>query len=42
LVFPARPITPAAELLLGKFHPVEEQVRQIRDDLMPGSWLSNR
>ncbi len=31
-----RAITPAAEWLLDNFHVVEEQIREIRDDLPPG------
>ena len=31
-----RPITPAAEWLLDNYHLVEEQIREIRDDLPPG------
>ena len=33
------PITPAAEWLLDNFHIVEEQVREILDDLPPGFYL---
>ena len=29
-------ITPAAEWLLDNFHVVDEQIREIRDDLPPG------
>ena len=32
----ARAITPAAEWLLDNYHLVEEQIREIRDDLPPG------
>ncbi|MFL6563785.1 MAG: hypothetical protein ACJ8G5_02550, partial [Burkholderiales bacterium] len=31
-----RAITPAAEWLLDNYHLVEEQIREIRDDLPPG------
>jgi cyclic beta-1,2-glucan synthetase len=31
-----RPITPAAEWLLDNFHVVDEQIREIKDDLPPG------
>src|SRR6185437_2428488 len=31
-----QPITPAAEWLLDNFHVVEEQIREIKDDLPPG------
>ena len=31
-----RPITPAAEWLLDNYHLVEEQIREIREDLPPG------
>ncbi len=31
-----QPITPAAEWLLDNFHIVEQQLRQIEDDLPPG------
>jgi cyclic beta-1,2-glucan synthetase len=31
-----RPVTPAAEWLLDNYHLVEEQIREIRDDLPPG------
>jgi cyclic beta-1,2-glucan synthetase len=31
-----RPITPAAEWLLDNYHVVDEQIREIRDDLPPG------
>ncbi|HSZ10918.1 MAG TPA: hypothetical protein VK759_02000, partial [Rhizomicrobium sp.] len=31
-----RPITPAAEWLLDNFHVVDEQIREIQDDLPPG------
>src|SRR5687767_7169781 len=31
-----RPITPAAEWLIDNFHVVEDQIRQIRQDLPPG------
>jgi cyclic beta-1,2-glucan synthetase len=31
-----RPITPAAEWLLDNYHLVEEQIREIRQDLPPG------
>ena len=33
---PIRPITPAAEWLLDNFHVVDEQIREIKDDLPPG------
>ena len=32
----AQPISPAAEWLLDNFHVVDEQIREIRDDLPPG------
>ena len=32
----ARPITPAAEWLVDNFHVVEEQVREVQNDLPPG------
>src|SRR6202000_1571191 len=32
----AQPITPAAEWLLDNFHIVDEQIREIKDDLPPG------
>nr|MBF0682149.1 glycosyl transferase [Pseudomonas sp.] len=35
----ARSVEPAAEWLLDNYHVVEEQVRQIRDDLPPGFYL---
>ena len=31
-----RPITPAAEWLVDNYHLVEEQIREIREDLPPG------
>jgi cyclic beta-1,2-glucan synthetase len=31
-----RPITPAARWLMGSFHIVDEQIREIKDDLPPG------
>src|SRR5437899_10157757 len=42
-----RAITPAAEWLVDNFHLVDEQLREIRDDLPPGfyrelpSWLTD-
>jgi cyclic beta-1,2-glucan synthetase len=32
----AQPITPAAEWLLDNFHIIDEQIREIKDDLPPG------
>ena len=36
LIDQGRPITPAAEWLVDNYHIVEEQIREIRDDLPPG------
>src|SRR5689334_12531876 len=36
LIDQGRPITPAAEWLVDNYHIVEDQIREIRDDLPPG------